>query len=113
MAETKVDGADPGNSMVNSDSMAKSDGAAHGDGVAHSAKRLATALDALEALGSRQREAAPARREAELMAEDRARMAEELSAARAETDTLRQAGTKAAAGVREAKEAVRAALSEA
>lgn len=83
------------------------------EALARSAKRLQTALDALEAVASRQREAAPARREAEIMAEDRARMAEELMAAKAEADRLRQAGEKAVEGVREAREAVKSALGEA
>ena len=85
----------------------------HGeDAVARAARRLGAALDALDAAIARQREATPARRETEIMAEDRARMADELMAARAEGEALRSAGQKAVRGVREARQAVKAALDE-
>ncbi len=82
------------------------------DRIGRASHRLSAALDALDAALAQGREGPPARREVEVMAEDRARMAEELIAARSAGETLREAGQRALRGVREARQTVRMVLDE-
>ncbi|MEM7566384.1 MAG: DUF4164 family protein [Pseudomonadota bacterium] len=82
------------------------------DRIERAARRLDAALEALDAALAQDKDGAPARREVEVMAEDRARMAEELIAARGQREALRDAGRRALDGVREARQAVHAVLEE-